>query len=52
MAEWARAGQERSEDRQTSTEEALAALLRDVERNEQRKRDQAAEGDFNFNKEL
>ena len=44
MAERARAVQESFEDRQTSTEDALTALLREVERNEQRKRDQAAKG--------
>jgi len=44
MAERARAVQESFEDRQTSTEDALSALLREVERNEQRKRDQAAKG--------
>jgi type I restriction enzyme R subunit len=44
MAERARAVQESFEDRQTSTEDALTALLREVEMNEQRKRYQAAKG--------
>ena len=41
MAERARAVQESFEDRQTSTAEALAELLREVESNETRKKDQA-----------
>ena len=44
LSERAKAVQECFEDRQTSTEEALAALLKDIETNEQRKRDQAAKG--------
>ena len=41
MAERARAVQEDFENRQTSTAEALAALLKEVEGNEARKKDQA-----------
>jgi len=41
MAERARAVQENFEDRQTSTAEALAELLREVEGNETRKKEQA-----------
>ena len=44
MAERARAVQESFENRQTSTAEALAALLEEVETNEERKKDQAAKG--------
>ena len=44
MAERARAVQEGFEDRQTTTAEALAALLREIERNDQRKKEQAAKG--------
>jgi type I restriction enzyme, R subunit len=41
MAERARAVQESFEDRQTSTAEALEELLREVEKNETRKKEQA-----------
>jgi hypothetical protein len=44
MAERARAVQESFEERQTDTEEALADLLAAIEKNERRKRDQAAKG--------
>ena len=44
MAERAKAVQESFEDRQTSTEEALAELLQEIEKNEQRKKEQAAKG--------
>lgn len=44
MAERAKVVQESFEDRQTGTEETLAALLLAIERNEQRKREQAARG--------
>ena len=44
MAERARAVQESFEDRQTSTEEALAELLKQMERDEVRKKDQATKG--------
>jgi type I restriction enzyme R subunit len=44
MAERARAVQESFEDRQTSTADALVELLREVERNEARKKEQAAKG--------
>lgn len=44
MAERARAVQEGFEDRQTTTADALAALLREIEKNEQRKKEQAAKG--------
>ncbi len=44
LAERAKAVQESFEERQTSTEDALAALLREIEKNEQRKKEQAAKG--------
>ena len=44
MAERARAVQESFEERQSSTEEALAELLKQMERDEVRKKDQAAKG--------
>lgn len=44
LSERARAVQESFEDRQTSTADALAALLKDIERNEQRKKEQASKG--------
>jgi len=44
MAERARAVQESFENRQTSTAEALAALLEEVETNEARKKQQAEKG--------
>jgi len=44
MAERARAVQESFEERQTDTEEALADLLAAIDKNEQRKREQAAKG--------
>ena len=44
MAERARAVQESFENRQTSTAEALAALLEEVEANEVRKKQQAEKG--------
>lgn len=44
MAERARVVQESFEDRQSSTAEALAELMREIEANEQRKRDQAERG--------
>jgi type I restriction enzyme R subunit len=44
LAERAKAVQEGFEDRQTSTEDALAELLEHLERNEQRKKEQAAKG--------
>ena len=44
MAERARAVQEAFEDRQTSTADALAELINEVERNEDRKKAQAAKG--------
>jgi type I restriction enzyme R subunit len=44
MAERARAVQEGFENRQTSTAEALAALLEEVEQNETRKKQQAEKG--------
>jgi type I restriction enzyme R subunit len=44
MAERAKAVQESFEDRQTGTEETLAALLEAIERDEQRKREQMARG--------
>ena len=44
LAERARAVQDHFEDRQTSTEEALKELLAAIERNEQRKREQAKLG--------
>jgi type I restriction enzyme R subunit len=40
----AKAVQEDFEARQTNTEDALAALLKEIERNEQRKKEQAAKG--------
>lgn len=44
MAERAKAVQESFEDRQTGTEDTLATLLQAIERDEQRKREQAARG--------
>jgi len=44
LSERAKAVQESFEDRQTSTEEALAALLKEIEKNKQRKKEQAAKG--------
>ncbi len=44
MAERARAVQENFESRQTSTAEALAALLKEVDENEERKKEQAEKG--------
>ena len=44
MAERAKAVQESFESRQTATSEALADLLKEVEQNEQRKKDQAEKG--------
>ena len=44
MAERARAVQESFEDRQSSTEEALAELLKQIERDEERKQTQIAKG--------
>jgi len=44
MAERARAVQENYEDRQTSTQEALDALLAEIEQNEKRKKEQAQKG--------
>jgi type I restriction enzyme R subunit len=44
MAERARAVQESFEDRQNSTEEALAELLKQIERDDERKKIQAAKG--------
>lgn len=44
MADRARAVQESFEERQTNTGEALAELLREIEKNEQRKKEQAAKG--------
>ncbi len=44
LAERARVVQECFEDRQTTTAEALADLLREIEKNEQRKKEQAAKG--------
>jgi len=44
LSERAKAVQESFEDRQTSTEDALAALLKEIEKNEQRKKEQAAKG--------
>jgi type I restriction enzyme R subunit len=44
MAERARAVQEHFEDRQTGTAEALAELLHEIQKNEQRKKEQAAKG--------
>jgi type I restriction enzyme R subunit len=44
LSERAKAVQESFEDRQTSTEDALTALLSEIEKNEQRKQEQAAKG--------
>jgi type I restriction enzyme R subunit len=44
LAERAKAVQESFEERQTSTEVALAALLAEIEKNEQRKKEQATKG--------
>jgi type I restriction enzyme R subunit len=44
LSERAKAVQESFEDRQTSTAEALAELLKEIEKNEQRKKEQAAKG--------
>src|SRR5437899_1628970 len=44
LAERAKVVQESFEDRQTSTTEALAELLKEIEKNEQRKKEQAAKG--------
>jgi len=44
LAERAKAVQESFEERQTSTEDALAALLEEIEKNELRKKEQAAKG--------
>jgi len=44
LAERARAVQESFEDRQTATAEALAELLEEIEKNEQRKKEQTAKG--------
>lgn len=44
MAERARAVQESYEDRQTTTEEAINALIKEIEDNERRKREQAEKG--------
>ncbi len=44
MAERARSVQESLEDRQTGTEDTLAALLSAIERDEQRRREQMARG--------
>jgi type I restriction enzyme R subunit len=44
LAERAKAVQESFEDRQSSTAEALAALLKEIEKNEQRKKEQTAKG--------
>ena len=44
MAERARAVQEGFEDRQKDTAESLAELLREIEKNEQRKKEQAEKG--------
>ncbi len=44
LAERAKAVQESFEQRQTSTEDALAALFREIEKNEQRKQEQSAKG--------
>lgn len=44
MAERAKAVQDSFEDRQSTTEETLAALLQAIERDEQRKREQTARG--------
>lgn len=44
LAERAKLVQEKFEDRQTTTAEALAELLKEIEKNQQRKKDQAAKG--------
>jgi type I restriction enzyme R subunit len=44
LADRARAVQESFEDRQASTGDALADLLKEIEKNEQRKKEQAAKG--------
>jgi type I restriction enzyme, R subunit len=44
LAERAKVVQESYEDRQTSTADALAELLNEIEKNEQRKKEQAAKG--------
>jgi type I restriction enzyme R subunit len=44
LSERAKAVQESFEDRQTTTEEALTALLKEIEKNEQRMKEQAAKG--------
>jgi type I restriction enzyme R subunit len=44
MADRAKEVQERYEDRQTSTQEALEALFEEIKRNEKRKREQAEKG--------
>jgi type I restriction enzyme, R subunit len=44
MAERARAVQESFEERQTTTADALASLFREIEHNEQRKKEQAEKG--------
>ena len=44
LAERARAVQERFEDRQTSTADALRELFEELQRNEERKKEQAAKG--------
>ena len=44
LADRAMAVQESFEERQTSTADALAELLKEIEKNEQRKREQAAKG--------
>ncbi len=44
LAERAKLVQESFEDHQTSTAEALATLLKEIEKNEQRKKEQAARG--------
>ncbi|MCL2022120.1 MAG: type I restriction endonuclease subunit R, partial [Betaproteobacteria bacterium] len=44
LAERARSVQENYEDRQTSTEEAMTELIKEIENNERRKQEQAARG--------
>ena len=44
LSERAKAMQESFKDRQTSTADALAELLKEIEKNEQRKKEQAAKG--------
>jgi type I restriction enzyme R subunit len=44
LSERAKAVQESFEDRQTSTEDALSELLKEIEKNEQRKKEQASKG--------